>query len=929
MDNSIIVLERYCMDFFNLFYMPLIIPLAQTALYDCSKDIYLDKHTEKAERQTFEKVIRDSVYGISSKIDIKIKESIVNTIIESCKRLEEANISAIVEREFKQSGIENAVSEKVASEICLNALDEIDQIPAMRSKISYEKIISIEEKVKTIMFKDDARFREINCKLDDINTNQEKAYLLFAEILKVLKNTIDVKDESNVNETNTTTNEFIDNFTHKLFLEDKMEDGKIVTLKDVYIPNSFKILDYPRDYEISVNDNLLEFISDFIKNQISPAKYHVKNGFNASGIWALFIKGLPGSGKSSLFYYLANKKEEDATFFSEYKFFFIKLIDVYDAMDKRLSVDNPLGDIEKYLDLKPNDYNQVVIVLDGLDEICIARDLDIRKYCNNLIDAATSRKTKIIITTRLNYINISHEDNKNVINIQLYNLSPKQLEKWCDKYFAIHNDLITERECAENNIRYLIDNHEELLADIFAVPLLFYMIVVSKIDISQVKNIGELYDAVFAELQSRDYDEAEEDYRQRHRISKRITKELARQIAIEISYKMYENKTLLLKIHSKELQDAIANATREDYCLKEEDKKEIESLFPITFFYKDSLDVVEFAHKTIMEFFTAEKIYQEAIKLGGDFDSFIEQYILNPNIITNEVMDFIAYFALKESAKQIKLAFPNLLMDLRTMIQEKKTYKTSNTRYIQETNSIAFKTYWFFLRNILNEDATLISQFINDELVKGYICQAFLREHAKTTPFLDNYVIPFDFSRLRFMNYIAHYCCFEKCIFNYAEFENCVFTYSDFTAVSLNDICAIGELSFSFSDFSYAGISFIQNNNGAILNSVKFMHCDLTGASIHDSDISNIQFDSTNLMRRTEFKNLVMNYSQFINFIQSSDCFENITLVPGNDKSEITEEMAKAGHVNKKDYLKNYIYTHIDVSKINGLEKIFKQVYIL
>lgn len=263
---------------------------------------------------------------------------------------------------------------------------------------------------------------------------------------------------------------------------------------------------------------------------------------------------------------------------------FVKFIDVYDAMGKSLSTDKPLNDIEQFIGIeKWND--KTVLVLDGLDEICVARDINIGQLSNNLIDSATSKKLKVIITTRLNYVNISHEENKNVINLRLYNLTPELLAKWCDKYFAVHDTLSETKECAMNNIAFLEENErieekkedteQNKLTDIFAIPLLFYMIAVSRIDISKIGSIGELYDAVFSELQNRNYDEALEDFRQKPRISKLIPSSVARQVAIEIAYKMYATSTLLLKVKSDELKDAINKATGKSYSLKEKDKQDI------------------------------------------------------------------------------------------------------------------------------------------------------------------------------------------------------------------------------------------------------------------------------------------------------------------------------------------------------------------
>lgn len=858
----------------DTFFFPFTINL----LSSCSMNIYAAHN--KSEEKAFKRAIEESVNSVRDNISTELKKAIIRDIQDACMHLQEANIEKIVIREFKQWGEENANPEKVAAQICISLIEKINGIPGLRDRITSQQIFKVKELVEGYQDKSDQEYKTIKWELDQISISQSQSDKYMIEILNILKKLIK-NDSDSIISSQYKSQEYNDSINNALFLEKEQPDKKIASLKDVYIPNTYEPLDFSYS-SINEEDDIIHFLQGFISNTLIMEKNGTRYRFDTDYIYVLFIKGFPGSGKSSLFYYLANKKAYDASFLPKYNFHFIKLMSLYNALNKKLSVDNPIDDIARYIGNDNAIDSRTVIVLDGLDEICVARDVDIQAYCHNMIDDAATRKIKIIITTRMNYINISYTDNKNVINVHLINLTIGQLDNWNTKYFSIHDTLLLQKECAEKNIEYMKKHKNDMLVNIFAVPLLFYMIVATQIDISKVKSIGELYDRVFEELQIRNYDESKEDMLQRPRVSRKIPGKMARRIAMEISYKMYGMNQLLLKAHSEELQNALEAAESTDHSFKEEDKTEIEHLFPITFYYKDSVDVVEFAHKSIMEFFTAEKLFDVIEKYRKNFDLYVSDFVVNPIIITHEVLDFFTYFASKpENKNLLKSLFPDFQKTFRGMIISKKIFENTNIMYPFETTIVVFKYYWYFLRNILNEDITKINEILDDEIVKKYITCTLSIIDSNSLPFLDNAVSPYDFSNLSYNEYHFVHCHLDYCTFDNSEMKDCVFRYSDLMGTLLRNLKIVECITFHSCDLTGAIIQGwkqsgkVEEEEAAYAS---FDGCILDAVSIQDMNITAIDFQSVLSMTGISIKKTTMSKEQFLLFARNQVQLERITI---------------------------------------------------
>lgn len=841
------------------------------------------------------------------------------------------DIFQIVRYYFNEWNEENLDPKIITAEIYNNLNVEIMSTPDLCVLISYNMQKRLIDEFNSLQ----KQLGDIRMDLSNIKWRTDSSYQLLQQIVNDnLCNTKNIKNMLHNNKFIPLT--YQNYFIRPLFLEQNMNDKKIATLSDVYIENKFIILDFEQQNANKKYTGIIQFIEDFIKENLRSVNYGTTYSFGSKHIKVLFIKGHPGSGKSSLFYYLAYLKSHDRSFLQNYNFYFAKLTEIFDANDGKLNIQNPIEDLQNQIKIDLRIQKNIVLVLDGLDEICVVKNFDINEYCYNLVRITHKfQNLKIIITTRLNYIKISHNDNKNVFNIQLSNLDINDLKNWITKYFNIHNTSSKEKKLAEINVAYMEKNENRQIIEILAVPLLFYMIVVSGINVSKITSIGELYDQIFGELKKRNYNKAEYDFEQKHGINSRIPEKLARQIAIEISKEMYSKNTLLLKVNSKDLRIALNRACSIEYNFDESDKKEIEKLFPITFFYKESIDAVEFAHKSIMEFFVAEKLYQILVEFTGELNEYIDKYMLNP-IITNEVLTFMSYFIdNRKDSTEIIEKYSDVLSILRVDIYQKTSYSNQNLIYSFELSKIVFKIYWYFIRNIIKCKSSDINELIDEDVIRRYIISILSIRDFEVTPFLNNSIIVWNFKQLIFKNYNFFYCNLEFADFSHVNLEQCIFKYSNLEHVNFDSVVFKGYTLFMNCNMNYAKIKNLEIDRG--IKKQKYM-LELRGVSLDDTEFDNVDFRKINIksiisMEKANIKNVKLNLEQLMMFCKFNIICENLMVYISMDDLERREvrEIEKWKKENFEKNLNEYI-NNIIIKKIkkNGvLEEITTNLTII
>ncbi len=885
-----------------------VLSIGQEIVMDVVKDIYADVTLSFRLEKDLKKAITKAVKKeLPYEKDSKIIEAISNDIFIACTEEEIYNLKLpeIIEKTLLEHGDYNKnpklLARGIAASLPMEIIKSRELNALINSKLAFESLVKNKEILDELgIIKKNIQ----NSKFDNQETREILIYLM-----EISKGLIDNEKKMEFN------NKFIpekykEYFYNKLFLEDNIKDKEEALLKDVYIKPHFLIMDLERSNENYIGDNIIKFIEDFVGVKRRDNSYRPIFNFKNKFITTLFIKGHPGSGKSSLFYYLAYMKSHESEFLTDYKMFFIKLIELYKENNNVLSEKNPLKDIETHLDLEDKSFNNTVLVLDGLDEICAAKDINIYEYCSHLIESTFKyRNFKIIITTRLNYINIDYKENKNVLNIRLQNWTISDLKQWTDKFFDIHKECDDLAKVAITNIQYLADTKNEEMLTILAVPLLFYMITAIGLDLNKLESIGQLYDKVFDELYVRNYSENVNVGLQKCGIIKAIPKKVSRQIAMEIAYKMYQENELLLKVNSEELKQAIENALANEEIIEIDMfyKRQIEKLFPITFFYKEVYDVVEFAHKSIMEFFCAEKLFYMFKNQSESINEFILHNMVE-NVISIEVLQFFIYFLKKEIVNTEKYKKDILVAFKRLVNNGEQLTQINQKAYGFEISKLVFKIYWIFMKDILNCDMEDINEILSNDYMNSYLKGVLSLRDSNNLPFINNEIYKWNFSDCRFSKYNFSYVDINHAYLKDVKLIDCIFVGANLSNCELVNVQIDGFINFSYADLTNVMISDVVSKNGKVF----FNYTRINGTMIIKTDIRNWIFSNIIYEGKLLLQSVKMDSSQVEFFYEMNVEYQNVdiyldkSIVTGKDLTSM-KKIHRAERNKWEILLENYI----------------------
>lgn len=364
-----------------------------------------------------------------------------------------------------------------------------------------------------------------------------------------------------------------------LFLNRK---SPVVCLVDVYqLPHYFDKNDKKNEFS-----DLQHVISNILIDNKGNLNDHM-----------LVVLGQPGSGKSTLItYILANYTMHCNKKILVYPFSFFKNV-TWNANNSNLSeeilADIGISSIQQLDDC--------VLILDGFDEISIT---DNRENILNHLYEEWIRNTKqlnfsLIITCRENYLYRPEMLMCRYITLCL--LDASQIRLFCDSY------------CLKiGTARYSDAFMQKLLAmrDIVGIPLILYMIVALKVDVSGSTTICDVYDNIFS-LNNGIYDRCEYSA-----TGHPITSPMKMQIHNSSKY-------IALKMWEENPEQAYVS--REDYEMiinnECEDSRELQDVVLIGQYFQHvhyyegiDTDQIRFVHRSIYEYFVALSIF-DSVKI--------------------------------------------------------------------------------------------------------------------------------------------------------------------------------------------------------------------------------------------------------------------------------------------------------------------------
>lgn len=387
-----------------------------------------------------------------------------------------------------------------------------------------------------------------------------------------------------------------------------------------YIKSYNRPLFLEDDTGVSLGDVYVDPVIEGTENRITDEIY---DWYEYGNEKILIVKGAAGIGKTSLVSRLIADTYGDSDTpnnLNENEVYPIILRKHYSKFDNIDAQRMPIEVFEKILNVTEMNLDNSLIILDGLDELTLlSTEFNCNEFLKNLsIELERFSNTKVLITSRpMDKIDVDIEN----VGIKSVVWEKEQILTWCDNFKKA-----SEKVSEKNWCKAFVDNYDELekndpdgnKMDIFKAPVILYLACHSDSKISANETIGEFYDTVFRKIASRYHIEKDdsasvfldnEDDKNANIINWQFTKELA--------YQMFLHNTLILS--DLKLIENAENRTAEVLVkrgiIANKNDLEIDKLkyLAVTHFAKETTSEkgIEFAHKTVYEYFTAVKLYED------------------------------------------------------------------------------------------------------------------------------------------------------------------------------------------------------------------------------------------------------------------------------------------------------------------------------
>lgn len=405
-------------------------------------------------------------------------------------------------------------------------------------------------------------FKKLNEKIDDLTEIVSSINVEYKEKIEKIADEIDIFDIKK---------KFIELWERPLFLH--RGDVDTIRLSDIYI-----VPTYTMSWgKYNLEKKFEEIVKD--KNQ------------------RIIILGQPGSGKSSLSYFLANKyKNNDQVLFLSFPQLKKEIVSSGESFCKFIK--------ENF-----NISSQITIVLDAYDENIFIENKT--KFLAEIMDIMSDEKINIVVMCRLNYINFSdirYEKYFNsVTNIILNNFDDDQMIEFDQKYKKRKNVSI---------------NTEDVLKDkeILGIPIILYMVYSLELKIDEINSRMKLYDIMFS---------ISDGIYEKYRIKGERYSDSLRKFTLEekgfldlcaknIGFAIFRNSDNVKSI-SRCFCDKIVDELRNEVNLQKDISKLMKEIY-LTINYYNVSENVEFIHKSIYEYFVGIYFY-EKIRLELENDT--------------------------------------------------------------------------------------------------------------------------------------------------------------------------------------------------------------------------------------------------------------------------------------------------------------------
>ena len=598
----------------------------------------------------------------------------------------------------------------------------------------------------------------------------------------------------------------------------------------------------------------------------------------------LLIEGEAGMGKSTLVMFLA-KRYLTGEIFKGQKVFFVS------GKEIRHSKGNPEEDLKKYLSIPEVEALEgSILILDAYDEIAYASQSQehnqsyLKKLCRCL------EGVTLIITCRTGYV---HNFPGTTAKLLGFDCSQRQtfLEKYNSKKEEdeqLDEDIITE--LSKEHTGSDTENIDELLK----IPMLLYMIAVSRINIHEITDRYSLYEKVFGP------ERRQSILRRNRKISKDIWDDCYI-LAKSIAHQMFMLNDLYIS-YDTVLQQI------EDLQFGTERTKTLKNCFGIEIFLRSEEDqLFTFVHSSIYEYFSAKwicdafrNLLEKWLHHDINIDTLQKQLntVFSADHFENTVFRYIMQNISAGYFTPLLQHSTDDLLNLSHLMNQLITSQLCTSGNTSVPYAIRLKNMLLWVFNTFNMLFGMVTIHDDPYWVKTNldIVSFLLRaKEQRDTLFLSHidlenihmskadmgvtYIIE---ANLNGADFSYTQCDGITCINQ--TFEDMDFEFSDWSGGCLGN-CLCSRTKFSCSDFSYGSIEYASFRN-CDFAATEFTECRIIESTFIDCDFRETVWNKT-FLHNCSFQNVLLYRSDLKEIFPDTEIYSQIILTPDKEDPEV------------------------------------------
>lgn len=507
-----------------------------------------------------------------------------------------------------------------------------------------------------------------------------------------------------------------------------VHSNRINNINEVIENTPTKLIDYNEEFkakytgttraELFLDTDLEEpvYLSDvYVQPRLSEGSEEFKNylvEWSNGSTPVLLLCGKAGVGKTSLVSELISNdvfKGKAHAVFLRYNTEAFESSDPWASVKKAFKCDDD------------TEYQNKILILDGFDELCVLKkEFKGHEFLTDLSEGIPVNKNiRILITSReyKGYFD-KVESKPRRLSVCHIEWSESEMLEWCDRYSSKRNNDTVTKWCED--FKNIYNDLDEKRREILCTPIILYICCHENINVSQDSTVVEIYDKAFKSIVTREY--SDNKLQQETGLSAVEGAVVMWQLIKELAYQMYLND----KLDSGAGTDLIDNAKSRVLKLKnnvsslnDENITAMMNKLPSIFHFASDDDKggYEFAHKTVGEYFTAVKLYEDyfSFKSNTSYDDFWHYSFeaFKQKTISQDIFDY--FFELIEHDNDtINYLNENLRNIFWSGIQneqfyyeviKKNPYSRQNpekTHTFDEQMKIAFRNYSWLLTILQN-----------------------------------------------------------------------------------------------------------------------------------------------------------------------------------------------------------------------------------